>query len=71
MVRVLVSILKGHGFDHKLGQTKDIRIGICNFTPKMQHLGLSVKTGQLRVRITCLNKVACLTADCCFHELAC
>ena len=34
MVRVLASSLKGHGFDHRPGQTKDIKIGNCCFSTK-------------------------------------
>jgi diaminopimelate decarboxylase len=36
----------------------------------MQHLGVRAKTGWLRIRIMCLYGETCLSADCCFSELA-
>ena len=34
MVSVLASSAEGRGFDPRLGQTKDFKIGICCFSPK-------------------------------------
>ena len=34
MVSVLASIVVNRGFEHRSGQTKDIKIGICCFSAK-------------------------------------
>ena len=34
MVRVLALSTVDHGFDHRSGQTKDYKIGICSFSDK-------------------------------------
>ena len=38
MVSVLVSSALYHGFEHQLGQSKDIKIGICCFSAKLAAL---------------------------------
>ena len=67
MVRMLASIAVDRGFEPPSGQTNDYKIGICCFSAKhtaskdwlaWNHNNVS-KWGE-----------KCLTADCCFSELA-
>ena len=44
---------------------KTYRIGICCFSAKH-----TAKTGCLEIRIKCPSGATCLSADCCFSELA-
>ena len=54
MVSVLASSAVDCGFKPRSGQTKDYKIGICC----------------LGIRIMCPSGATCLSADCCFSELA-
>jgi len=49
-------------------QIKDHKIGICCFPDK--HSGVRAKTGLLGIRMMCPSGTTCLSADCCFSELA-
>ena len=61
MVSVLASNAVDRGFEPRSGQTKD------NST---QHKGERAKTGWRVIRIMCPSGATCLSADCCFTELA-
>jgi hypothetical protein len=68
MVSLLAISAVDRGFESRLGQTKDYKIGICCFSAK--HTTLRTKTGWFGIRIMCPSGVTCLTVDCCFSELA-
>ena len=72
MISVLPSSAVDRGFEPRSDQTKDYKIGICFFSAK--HAGLrktsKFKTGWLGIRILCPSGPTCLSADCCFSELA-
>ena len=72
MVRVLVSNAVDRGFEPRSDQTKDYKIGICYFSAKDAALGKKrgAKTGWIGIRIMCPSGAICLSADCCFSELA-
>ena len=61
MVSMLASSAVDRGFEPWSGQTKDSKIGICCF---------STKHAALRRKSMCLSGTTCLSADCCFSELA-
>ena len=63
MASVLASGVVEHGFEPRSGETKDYNIGIYYF-------GERAKTGWLGIRIMCPNGATCLSAVCCFSELA-
>ena len=68
MVSVLASRVVDRGFEPRLGQTKDYKIGICCFSAK--HAALRRKSkeqGWLGIRIMCPSGATCLPADCCFQ----
>ena len=62
MVGVIAWSLEGPGLDPHPDQTKDSKIGICCF---------SAKHAAFRSKSVIMCKVACLSEDCWFHELAC
>ena len=65
MVNVLALSAEGRRLEPWPGQTKDLMKLVVAASPlSTQHKGVRAKTGWLRVRIMCLGKVACLTADC-------
>jgi hypothetical protein len=67
MVSVLASSVVDRGFEPRLGQTKDYKIGICCFSAK--HVALRRKSKDwLRIRIMCPNGATDLPADCFFSE---
>ena len=66
MVSVLASSTVDRGFEPRSGQTKDYNIGICCFSTKHAR----EKTGWLEIRVMCTSGATCLSADCCFSELA-
>jgi hypothetical protein len=70
MVSVLASNVVDHGFEPRLGQTKNYKIGICCFSGKHAALRRKSKDWLARIRIMCPNGVTFLPADCCFSELA-
>jgi hypothetical protein len=51
-------------------KTKDYKIDICCFSAKHAALKERAKTGWLGIRIMCPSGATCLSADCCFSELA-
>ena len=53
------------GFESRYSQTMDIKTRICCFSAK--HATLRCL---LRIRIMCQNGVTCLSANCCFSEVA-
>ena len=71
MVRVPNSIVEGCGFDPWPIKPKTLKLAFSAFLLSLQHFGIRSKTGQPRVRIMCLGKVACLPADFYFCELVC
>ena len=70
MVSELASSLVDRGFETRSGQTKDYNIGICCFSAKHAALRRKSKTGWLGIRIMCPSGATCLSAECCFSELA-
>ena len=84
MVSVLASSAVAHRFEPRSGQTKDYKIGIfaACFVEKQyfyasphkastQHKRERAKTLVLfGIRIMCPSGTTCLSADCCFNELA-
>ena len=60
MVRVLVSSTVDRWFEPRLCQTKNYKIGICCFSAKYAALRSKSKDWL----------ATCLSADCCFDELA-
>ena len=69
MVSVLASSMIDHGFEPRLGQTKDSKIGIVP-SPLTRSIKNNEQTGWLRIRIMCQSVATCLSVDCCFSELA-
>ena len=69
MVNVLVSSAVDRGFNPRSGQTNDNKIDICCFFAKDAVLKRG-KIGWLGMRIICPSGATCLSADCCFSELA-
>ena len=70
MVSVLASSAVDMGFEPRSDQSKDFEIGICCFSAKLAALRERAKTGWLGIRIMCPSGATCLSADCCFSELA-
>ncbi len=70
MVSVLASSAVDRGFEPRSGPTKEYAIGICCFSAKHAALGERAKIGWLGIRIMCPSGSTCLSADCCFSELA-
>ena len=71
MASVLASIAVYRGYEPRSDETKDYKIGICRFSTK--HTAKKrerAKTGRLVIRIKCPSGATCLSADCCFNELA-
>ena len=69
MVSVLVSSAVDHGFESRSCQTKDYKIGICCFSAN--HTVLRRKSRLVGSESGCVKSgVTCLSADCCFSELA-
>ena len=65
MVSVLSLSAVECGFEHRSGQTNDYKIGMCCFSAKH-----AILKGKSKVRIMCVSGATCLSADCCFSELA-
>ena len=70
MVSVHVSSAVDCGLEPRSGQTKEYKIAICCFSAKRSALRSKVKTGWLGIRIMCPSGATCLSADCCYSELA-
>ena len=67
MVSVFASSVVDRGFESRSGQTKDFKIGICCFSTK--HTALRSKNKD-KLALNQGNVSECLSADCCFSELA-
>ena len=70
MVSVLASSAVDRGFEPRSGQTKDYKLVFVASPLSTQHYGERAKIGWLGIRILCLSRATCLSADCCFSELA-
>ena len=71
VVTVLASSAVDRGFESRSGQTKDYKIGICWFSAKHAAFRRKSKDWLVRnFRIMCPSGATCLSADCCFIELA-
>ena len=69
VVSVLASSVVDRGFESRSGHTKCYKIGMCCFTAKHTELTRN-QTGCFGIRIMCPSGATCLSADCCFSELA-
>jgi hypothetical protein len=70
MVNVFAFGVVDRGFEHRSGQTKDYNIGTCCFSDKHATQRSKSKDGLLGIRIMYPSGATCLSADCCFGELA-
>ena len=70
MVSVFVSRAVDLGFEPRLGQTKDYEISICCVSTKHMALRRKGKDWLAQNQIICPSETTCLSADCCFSELA-
>ena len=70
MVSVLASSAVGRGFEPRLGQTKDYKIGICCFSSKHAAFRRKSKDWKARNQNNMSEWSNMSTADCCFSELA-
>jgi hypothetical protein len=70
VVRVLVSSVVDRGFEPRLGQTKAYQIGIYCFSAKHAALWRKNKDLLARNQDNVSEWATCLSADCCFRELA-
>ena len=71
MVNVLASTAFDRGFEPLSGlNKKDYQIGICCFTAKYATLRSKNKNWLARHQNNVQSGVICLSADCCFSELA-
>ena len=69
MVNVFASSALDRGFEPRSSQTNDYMTCIYCFSAK--HVALwRAMTGWLEIGIMCPNGATCLSADCCFSELA-
>ena len=68
MVNVLALSAVDRVFEPRSDQTKDYKIVASS--PSTQHEGERAKTGWLGVRIMSPSEATCLSANCCFSELA-
>ena len=70
MVSVLASSAVGRGFEPRLGQTKDYKIGICCFSSKHAAFRRKSEDWLARNQNNMSEWSDMSTADCCFSELA-
>ena len=70
MVSVLASIAVDRGFKPGRVKPKTIKLVFVASLLSTQHSGERAKTGWLGIRIMCQSGATCLSADCCFSELA-
>ena len=70
MVNVLVLSVVECGVEPRSGQTKDNEIGISCFSAKHAALRRKSKDWLVGIRIMGQSMATCLSADCCFSELA-
>ena len=69
MASVLASNAVDRGFEHRSGQIKDYKIGICCFYAKHVALRRKSKDWLTLNQENMFGGVTCLSADCCFSEL--
>jgi hypothetical protein len=70
MVSVLASSAVDCGFEPRSGQAKDYKIGSCCFSTKHAALRRKSKDWLARNQSNVSSGATCLSADCCFSELA-
>ena len=70
IVGVLSLVAVDCWFEPRSGQTKDYEIGICCFTAKHAALKRKSKDWLARNQDNVFEWATCLSADCCFSELA-
>ena len=70
MVSMPTSSAGDCGFEPRSGQTKDYKIGICFFSAKHAALRRKSKDWLARNRDNVSEWATCLSADCCFSDLA-
>jgi hypothetical protein len=70
MVSVLASSAVDRGFEPRSGQAKDYKIGSCCFSTKHAALRRKSKDWLARNQNNVSSGATCLSADCCFSELA-
>jgi hypothetical protein len=70
MVSVLATSAVDRGFEPQSGKTKDYKIGICCFSAKNAALRSKSKDWLARNQNNVSEWSECLSADCCFSELA-
>ena len=70
MVSVATLSAVDRGFDSRSGETKDYKIGMCCFSAEHAAFRRKSKDWSARNQIMCPSGVTCLSADCCFSELA-
>ena len=70
MVSVLASSAVDRGFEPGRVKPKTMKLVFVAFLQSTQHLGERTKTSWLGIRILCPSGASCLSADCCFSELA-
>jgi hypothetical protein len=70
MVNMFASNVIDPGCSPRSGPVKDYAIGICCFSAKHAALRSKRRYWLVRIRIICQRGAKCLSADCCFTELA-
>ena len=70
MVSTFTSSAVDRGFKHGRDKPKTIKLACVASLPCTQHYGDRENTGWLGISIMCPNGETCLSADCCFIELA-
>ena len=70
MVSVLAWSVVDRGFEPRSGQTKNYTNGICRLSTERAAFMKKKKDWLLGIRIMCQSGATCLSADCCFSELA-
>jgi hypothetical protein len=70
VVSVLASSAVDRGFEPGRVKQKTMKLVFVAFLQSTQHLGERTKTSWLGIRILCPSGASCLSADCCFSELA-
>jgi hypothetical protein len=70
VVSMLASSAVDRGFVPGRVKPKTMKLVFVAFLQSTQHLGERTKTSWLGIRILCPSGASCLSADCCFSELA-
>ena len=69
-IGVLASSAVDRGCEPQSVKPKSIKLIFVASPLTMRHSGERTKTGWLWIRIMCQSRATCLSADCCFSELA-